>query len=131
MRRSLAVLALAGMLLLASCAKKESAEVTKTNPELTTVAGSGGAPHALVPLKDGNKVSGTIVASSQTQMVVAGDDGIELKIPMAQIKSVDYGETRPARSVFRSRHARTQRRGTHRIQPRQRPLRFRVPRRLR
>jgi hypothetical protein len=45
-------------------------------------------------LKDGSKVPGTIVASSQVDMVVAGDDGIERKIPMEQIKSVVYDETR-------------------------------------
>jgi hypothetical protein len=49
-----------------------------------------------VLLKDGNKVPGTIVASSQTDMVVAGDDGIERKIPMAQIKSVEYTEAQTA-----------------------------------
>jgi hypothetical protein len=43
-------------------------------------------------LKDGSKVPGTIVASSPTDMVLAGDDGIERKIPMAQVKSVEYTE---------------------------------------
>jgi hypothetical protein len=47
-------------------------------------------------LKDGSKVPGTIVASSQTDMVVAGDDGIERKIPLTQVKSVEYGEAQPA-----------------------------------
>ena len=35
---------------------------------------------------------GIIVASSQTDMVVAGDDGIERKIPLIQVKSVEYGD---------------------------------------
>jgi hypothetical protein len=34
-----------------------------------------------------------IVASSQTDVVVAGDDSIERKIPLGQVKSIEYGET--------------------------------------
>ena len=39
---------------------------------------------------------GTIVASSPTDVVVAGDDGIERKIPLTQVKSVEYGESAKA-----------------------------------
>ena len=39
---------------------------------------------------------GTIVASSPTDVVVAGDDGIERKIPLTQVKSVEYGEAAKA-----------------------------------
>jgi hypothetical protein len=48
-------------------------------------------------LTDGSKVPGTIVASSQTDMVVAGDDGIERKIPIAQVASVEYADAQPER----------------------------------
>jgi hypothetical protein len=41
-------------------------------------------------------VPGTIVASSPTDVVVAGDDGIERKIPLTQVKSVEYGDSAKA-----------------------------------
>ena len=96
MRRSIAFLALAGMLVLSSCAKKEGTESAAPSAEPSATAPAAIGPHALVHLKDGSRVPGTIVASSQTDMVVAGDDGIERKIPMAQIKSVEYTEARTA-----------------------------------
>ncbi len=92
MRRGIAFIALTGMLVLSSCAKKEGAESATPGAEAPAAAQSAIGPHALVHLKDGSRVPGTIVASSQTDMVVAGDDGIERKIPMAQIKSVEYTE---------------------------------------
>jgi hypothetical protein len=46
--------------------------------------------HAIVHLNDGTTVSGVVTSSSQTEMVIAGDDGIERKIPMTQVKSVAY-----------------------------------------
>jgi len=96
MRRSIAFLALAGMLVLSSCAKKEGTESAAPSAEPSATAPAAIGPHALVHLKDGSRVPGTIVASSQTDMVVAGDDGIERKIPMAQIKSVEYTEAQAA-----------------------------------
>jgi len=96
MTRSFAVAAMAGLFCLVSCAKKESAEAPK--PE-APAAQPGGEPHAVVHVKDGSSVPGTIVASSPTDMTVAGDDGIERKIPMAQVKSVEYGDAQPARQV--------------------------------
>ena len=94
MKRGIVFLALAGISILSSCAKKESGEAPKPVAEVAAPAAQPvGGPHAFVHLKDGSKVPGTIVASSQTDMVVAGDDGIERKIPLTQIKSVEYGET--------------------------------------
>ena len=92
MIRRIAFLTLMGVVILTSCGKKESSEAPAT-------AQPASSPHALVYLKDGSKVPGTIVASTQTDMVVAGDDGIERKIPLAQIKSVEYGEAPPAPPV--------------------------------
>jgi hypothetical protein len=102
MTRCFAAFALAGILCLASCAKKESAEAPK--PE-AMAAQPGGGPHAVVHVKDGSSVPGTVVASSPTEMIVAGDDGIERKIPMAQVKSVEYGEAPPAQTVARNEPA--------------------------
>jgi hypothetical protein len=48
------------------------------------------APHAVVQLDDGKTVSGVVKASSPAEMVVAGDDGVERKIPMSQVRSVSY-----------------------------------------
>jgi hypothetical protein len=90
MKRNIVFLALTGMLAFSSCTKQESAEDSKPGAEAPAAAQSASGPHAIVQLKDGSKVSGAIVASSQTDMVVAGDDGIERKIPIAQIKSVVY-----------------------------------------
>lgn len=96
MRRGIAFLALTGLLVLSSCAKREGTESATPSAESSAAAEPAVGPHALVHLKDGSRVPGTVVASSQTDMVVAGDDGIERKIPMAQIKSVEYTETRAA-----------------------------------
>jgi hypothetical protein len=98
MIRGVALIALMGTIALSSCAKRESAEQS-SKPNAEAPAASPAAaptttgPHAFVHLKNGSKVPGTIVASSQTDMVVSGDDGIEHKIPLSQIKSVEYGET--------------------------------------
>lgn len=46
--------------------------------------------HAVVQLNNGSSVSGVVKSSSSSEMVVTGDDGIELRIPMAQVKSVEY-----------------------------------------
>jgi hypothetical protein len=96
MSRSIAFLALMSMLFFSSCGKKESAEAPKSGGEAPAAVQPGGGPHVFVHLKDGSKVPGTIVASSQTDMVVAGDDGIERKIPLSQVASVEYGEAKAA-----------------------------------
>jgi hypothetical protein len=90
--------ALIAAVMFTSCAKKESAEAPNPNAEPAKPAAEVpatppvGGPHAFVHLKNGNKVPGTIVASTKTEMVVLGDDGIESKIPMSQVKSVEYGD---------------------------------------
>ena len=90
-------------ILLVSCARKESAEAPPASTEMpsptadtapTTAAEPG--PRAFIHLKNGTKVPGTIVASSRTDMVLAGDDGIERKIPLGQIKSVEYSDAEAA-----------------------------------
>ena len=104
MRSGIAVLALMGALVLSSCGRKESGEAVQPAAGAAAPAPPAGGPHAVIHLKDGGKTSGDIVASSQTDMVVAGDDGIERKIPLAQIGSVEYGatqSTRPARREVR------------------------------
>ncbi len=96
MGRRSAVLGVLGIVFLSGCGKKEPAEPAKATPEAAAPTQSGSGPHAVVQLKNGDKVPGTIVASSQADMTVAGDDGIERKIPLTQVKSVEYGEAPPA-----------------------------------
>jgi hypothetical protein len=93
------ILFLAGIALVASCSgsKQESAApAAQPAADATASAQPAGGPHAVVHLQNGSKVAGTIVASSQTDMTLAGDDGIERKIPMAQVKSVDYEAAKPS-----------------------------------
>jgi hypothetical protein len=89
------------ILFLSSCTKKESAETPAPGAEPTAAAPAATepGPHAFVHLKNGTRVPGTIVASSKTDMVVAGDDGIEHKIPLSQVKSVEYGEAQTAQTA--------------------------------
>ncbi len=101
MTRRIAFLALMGMLFFVACAKKETPETTTPAAEAPAAAQPEG-PHATVHLKDGSKVPGTIVASSQTDMVVAGDDGIERKIPIAQVAKVEYGTAAAAQPARRT-----------------------------
>jgi hypothetical protein len=89
MRRILACIVFAGLVGAVGCGKKDEAEPAKQAD--ATPPAQGGGPHVTVHVQDGSKVPGTIVASNQNDMVVAGDDGIERKIPLAQVKSVQYG----------------------------------------
>lgn len=110
-------LALMALLLLSSCTTKQGGETAKPAAESTPAAAEppktpaepaaatqapaepAAGPRVLIHLKDGSKVPGVIVASSQTHMVVAGDDGIERKIPLEQLKSVQYGDAQPVQPI--------------------------------
>jgi hypothetical protein len=86
---------------LSSCGSKQTIDTSKTDAETPAAAAPAtqpaGGPHASVRLKDGSRIHGMVVASTQTDMVVAGDDGIERKIPLGQVQSVEYGEPEPSR----------------------------------
>jgi hypothetical protein len=114
MKRVNAFVCLAAMTVFSSCSKQEgtagpapAAETPSASAPVEAAPTPG--PRAVVHLKDGKREAGTIVASSKTDMIVAGDDGIERKIPLGQVKSVDYGDamtTAPAgRSVAAPRAA--------------------------
>jgi hypothetical protein len=83
------------MLFLSSCAKQQDSQTSKPGTDTSTAPATSEGPHAVILLKDGTKVPGTIVASSQTDMVIEGDDGKERTVPIAGIKSVVYGGKRP------------------------------------
>ncbi|MEO8660717.1 MAG: hypothetical protein ABI693_19765 [Bryobacteraceae bacterium] len=93
--------------MLSSCAKKDVAETPQPATETPVAATPASGPHAVVHLNDGSKVPGTIVASTQTDMTVAGDDGIERKIPLTQVKSVQYGESRKTELASRPKQPAT------------------------
>jgi hypothetical protein len=104
MRRDIALLAVMSVAFFCSCGKKESGEAPKPAAEAPAAAQPIGGPHAFVHLTDGSKVPGTVVASSKEDMVVAGDDGIERRIPLDRIKSVEFSDaqkTEPERQATR------------------------------
>jgi hypothetical protein len=47
-------------------------------------------------MRDGTRVTGAVVASSTSEITVAGDDNISRTIPMSQVRSVDYDDSPPA-----------------------------------
>jgi len=98
MTRKITFLALVCMAFI-SCAKKENAGDSNKSADAPVVSQPAGGPHAFVRLKDGTKVPGSIVASSQVDIVLAGDDGIERKIPLTQVASVEYGDAQTALST--------------------------------
>ncbi len=75
MKPYFAIALLGGALMLISCAKQ-----------------AAGGPHATVALRDGTAVSGQVISSSASEIQVVGDDKITHTIPMAQVRSVDYGD---------------------------------------
>ncbi len=95
MKRTLGILVVIVAAVLCSCSRKQDAAPSNTAAESPQAPQSGGGPHVVVILTSGSKVPGVIVASSQTDMVVAGDDGIERKIPLEKVKTVEYGEPAP------------------------------------
>ncbi len=49
-------------------------------------------PRATVRMRDGSSVSGMVLSSTAAEITLAGDDTITRKIPMTQVRSVEYGE---------------------------------------
>lgn len=50
-------------------------------------------PHATVLMKDGSTVTGSVTASSPSEITLAGDDKTNHTIPMTQVKSIEYDDT--------------------------------------
>src|SRR5438552_14716816 len=65
------------VLFFASCAKQEPAAL----------------PHATVVMRDGTRLSGTVAASSPSEITLNVDGGAARSIPMKDVRRVDYGET--------------------------------------
>jgi outer membrane lipoprotein SlyB len=77
MSKFLATIAFAYAVTLCGCAK-------------TDATASADRPIATVVMRDGTRVKGTLVASSGTEITIAGDDGKTQSIPMKQVRRVDY-----------------------------------------
>jgi hypothetical protein len=79
MRWILIPAAITMVLLCTSCSKKEAAP-------------AGERPRASVVLRDGTKISGTVLESTATEMKILGDNNVTQTIPTSQIQSVNYGD---------------------------------------
>jgi hypothetical protein len=66
--------ALAALFLVASCAKQASGQ------------------HATVLMRDGSELTGTVTATSSSEITLAADDKTTHTIPMAQVKSIEYDD---------------------------------------
>jgi hypothetical protein len=66
--------ALGALFFLASCAKQASGQ------------------HATVLMRDGSELTGTVTATSPSEITLAGDDKTTHTIPMAQVKSIEYDD---------------------------------------
>ena len=66
--------ALGALLFLASCAKQASGQ------------------HATVLMRDGSELTGTVTATSPSEITLAGDDKTTHTIPMSQVKSIEYDD---------------------------------------
>jgi hypothetical protein len=71
------------LLLLSSCAKQQGA----ANSEQS---------HATILMRDGTTVSGTVTATSPTEITLASDNGVTQTVPTKQIKSIEYDDAAAA-----------------------------------
>jgi hypothetical protein len=55
-------------------------------------------PHATVQLRDGSSVSGMVLSSTADEIKITSDENVTRTIPMAQVRSIDYGDA-PAASA--------------------------------
>jgi len=49
-------------------------------------------PRATVQMRDGSSVSGMVLSSTADEIKITSDDNVTHTIPMAQVRSVDYGD---------------------------------------
>ncbi|MBI2816904.1 MAG: hypothetical protein HYX72_08180 [Acidobacteria bacterium] len=80
MRRLVVFAAFLSSLFLSSCTSK-------------TTESAGERPHATVSLRDGSQLSGALVANSNKEIKILGDDNVTHTIPTSQVKSIDYADT--------------------------------------
>src|SRR6516164_4972958 len=71
------------VLLLVGCAQKDSSEA----------APDANAQHATIFMRDGSTVTGTVTASTPSQITLNVDSGGTRTILMKDVRSVEYGDT--------------------------------------
>jgi len=49
--------------------------------------------HATILMRDGTALTGTVTATSPSEITLAGDDKITHTVPMTQVKSIEYDDT--------------------------------------
>jgi hypothetical protein len=54
--------------------------------------------HATITMRDGSTQTGTITASSPTEVSLTGDDNVKRTIPMTQVKSIEYDDAQAAQT---------------------------------
>jgi len=75
LRTVLASATLGALFLLASCTAKQAPE-----------------QHATIFMRDGTTLSGTVTATSPTEVTLTGDDNASHTVPMTQVKSIEYDD---------------------------------------
>ena len=55
-------------------------------------AQTGSGQHATILMRDGSTLTGTVTATSPTEITVAGDDNAKHTISMTQVKSIEYDD---------------------------------------
>jgi hypothetical protein len=58
----------------------------------------GSGQHATITMRDGTTQTGTITASSPTEVALTGDDNVKRTIPMTQVKSIEYDDAQAAQT---------------------------------
>jgi hypothetical protein len=53
---------------------------------------TGSGPHATVLMRDGTSLTGTVTATSPSEITLAGDDKATHTVPMTQVKSIEYDD---------------------------------------
>src|SRR6516164_11253099 len=71
--------------------------------------------HATILMRDGTTLTGTVSASSPTEVTLAGDDNTRHIIPMTQVKSIEYDDVAPAQTSATPAGAPPTRRGSPRV----------------
>jgi len=69
------------LLIFASCSGKQSA-----------------GQHATILMRDGSTITGTVTATSASEITLAGDDNTTHQIPMTQVKSIEYDDAQASQN---------------------------------
>lgn len=61
-------------------------------------AKQSGGQHATILMRDGSTLTGTVTASSASEITLAGDDKTTHQIPMTQVKSIEYDDAQASQN---------------------------------